>query len=132
MPVETKLTDKAVILARGLGTRMRRPGATTLDAEQAAAADAGLKAMIPVGRPFLDYVLSALADAGFRRACLVVGPEHGIVEARYGGDHRPSRLDVTFAIQQEAIGTANALLAAEDFAGGDEFVSINGDNYYPV
>ena len=35
-------------------------------AEQAKAADSGVKAMISVGRPFLDHVISALADAGFR------------------------------------------------------------------
>jgi len=56
--------EKAVILARGLGTRMRKAdSAARLDPTQAAAADTGIKAMIPVGRPFLDYVLSALADA---------------------------------------------------------------------
>ncbi len=66
---------KAVILARGLGTRMRHEDPeTTLAPEQAAIADAGLKAMIPVGRPFLDYVLSGLADAGFSDVCIVVAP----------------------------------------------------------
>ena len=50
---------KAVILARGLGTRMRKADTgAALDSAQQAAADSGLKAMIPVGRPFLDYVLS--------------------------------------------------------------------------
>ena len=55
-------TDKLVVLARGLGTRMRRADdAVPLSPQQAAAADAGAKAMMPVGRPFLDYVLSAAA-----------------------------------------------------------------------
>ena len=40
------------------------PGATG-DAAQSRAADSGVKGMIPFRRPFLDYVLSALADAGF-------------------------------------------------------------------
>ena len=76
---------KAVILARGMGTRMRRAEGDSpqLDAQQAQMADSGLKAMIPVGRPFLDYVLSGLADAGFREVCLVIGPEHGIVRDYY-------------------------------------------------
>jgi peptide/nickel transport system permease protein len=53
---------KAVILARGLGKRMRQTDdAASIDASQAAVADRGIKAMIPIGRPFLDYVLSALA-----------------------------------------------------------------------
>ena len=54
----------AVIMAGGLGSRMRRRDETaTLEASQVAAADAGVKGMIPIKRPFLDYVLSALADA---------------------------------------------------------------------
>jgi glucose-1-phosphate thymidylyltransferase len=124
--------DKAVILARGLGTRMRREDASaTLNAEQSEAADAGVKAMISVGRPFLDYVLSSLADAGFSHACLVIGPEHAAIRDYYTGVHC-SRIQVDFAVQAAALGTANAVLAAEEFAGEDEFVTINADNYYPA
>ena len=55
-------TTKAVILARGVGSRMRRLDPTiTIDTDQAASADAGIKGMIPFGRPFLDFVISALA-----------------------------------------------------------------------
>jgi glucose-1-phosphate thymidylyltransferase len=88
--------------------------------------------MIPVGRPFLDYVLSALAGAGFRQACLVIGPDGNMVRDHYTREQRPTRIEVTFAIQPEALGTANAVLAAEEFAGYDEFLVINSDNYYPV
>lgn len=124
--------SKAVILARGLGKRMRQDDASAnIDASQAAAADSGLKAMVPVGRPFLDYVLSALADAGFTRACLVIGPEHEMVRDHYARQQRPSRLEVTFATQLKPLGTANAVLAAEEFAGDDQFLVINSDNYYP-
>ena len=112
---------------------MRRDESSArLDAAQAEAAGAGLKAMIPVGRPFLDYALSALADTGFERVCLVIGPEHGAVRDYYGRDHRPTRVDVCFAVQARPLGTADALVAAEAFAGGDEFAVMNGDNYYPV
>ena len=56
---------KAVLLARGLGSRMKQESDASLTAVQAAAAAAGAKGMMPIGpRPFLDYVLSALADAG--------------------------------------------------------------------
>src|SRR6516162_10080039 len=124
---------KCVILARGLGTRMRREDAgARLNAAQAAAAGAGLKAMIPVGRPFLDYVLSALADAGFQQACLVIGPEHEAVREYYTRTVNPKRIEIGFAIQPRPLGTANAVIAAEEFAGADEFLVINSDNYYPA
>jgi len=125
--------DKAVILARGLGTRMRRadPGAAA-DAEQARMADAGVKAMIPIGRPFLDYVISALADAGFTRVCLVIGPEHGLVRDHYTTGVTATRVSIEFAVQAEPRGTADAVLAAEGFAGDDPFLVLNSDNYYPV
>jgi dTDP-glucose pyrophosphorylase len=123
----------AVILARGLGTRMRRADSSaSLETAQSDVADAGIKAMIPVGRPFLDFVLSALADAGFKRVCIVVGPEHGIVRNHYEGEGRPSRLKVEFAIQEKPLGTANALLAAAPAVGGDDFIVLNSDNYYPA
>src|SRR5262249_8904037 len=123
---------KAVVLARGLGKRMRADdGAAELDAAQSAVADAGVKAMVPVGRPFLDYTLSALADAGFKQTCLVIGPEHGAVREYYQRNCVPSRIRVEFAVQAEPLGTADAVLAAEEFAGMDEFLVINGDNYYP-
>ncbi len=124
-------TDKAVILARGLGTRMRAGSAAPLTVDQASVAETGVKAMIPIGRPFLDYVLSSLADAGFTDVCLIIGPEHSVVRNYYGKEAAPSRLRIEFAEQSRALGTADAVLSAEQFANGDSFVVINSDNYYP-
>ncbi len=125
-------TTKAVILARGLGTRMRREDATAqLDAAQAAVADGGVKAMIPIGRPFLDHAMTALADAGITDICLVIGPEHDAIRTYYGG-LTLERIRVHFAIQDTPNGTAGAVAAAESFANGDVVLVMNGDNYYPV
>jgi glucose-1-phosphate thymidylyltransferase len=124
---------KAVILARGLGTRMQRPDdSADLDARQAAAAESGLKAMIPIGRPFLDYVLSSLADAGYRDVCLVVAPDHDAVRRYYREEVETERLSIAFAVQPEPNGTADAVSAAEAFAGEDPFLVINADDYYPL
>ncbi len=124
---------KAVVLARGLGTRMRRlaPG-LALTADQQAMADRGIKALVSVGRPLLDYALSDLADAGIEEVCLVVGPEHDAVTRRYRDTIVPARLRITSAIQPEPKGTADAVLAAAAFAAGDDFLLVNSDNIYPV
>ncbi len=124
---------QAVVLARGLGRRMRADDAgAALAPEQEAVAATGAKGMIPVGRPFLDYVLSALADAGFREACLVVGPEHQEMRDYYERPGRLVRIGVSFAIQNQPLGTADAVLAAEAKAGHGHFLVCNADNYYPV
>ena len=112
-------TTRAVILARGLGTRMRKADDhATLDAAQAAAADSGVKGMIPIGRPFMDFLISALADAGFTHVCLVIGPEHRAAREYYEHDVAPTRVRIAFAVQEKPLGTADAVLAAETFANG--------------
>ncbi len=132
LPHRSAPMHRAVILARGLGSRMRRAdSAASLDADQEAAAAEGLKGMMPIGRPFLDYLLSSLADAGFDEACLVIGPEHHSVRRYYETPGRLSRIAVSFAVQEEARGTADAVRAAEYYAGGQPFLVCNADNYYP-
>jgi glucose-1-phosphate thymidylyltransferase len=126
-------TTRAIVLARGLGTRMRAADPSArLSPEQQRAADAGLKAMIPVnGRPFLDYILSSLADAGLGDVALVVAPEHGTLRTYYERDSPPSRIRLEFVVQQEALGTANAVLAAEAWVNHEPFLAMNADNLYP-
>src|SRR4029453_221381 len=132
-PLHHSMTNRAVILARGLGTRMRKADSTArMSRGQAQVASTGVKALNPIGRPFLDYVLSALADAGVHRICLVIGPEHDILRRRYTVDAKPSRLSIEFAVQQEPRGTADAVLAAETGTDGEPSLVINSDNYYPV
>jgi glucose-1-phosphate thymidylyltransferase len=63
--------------------------------------------------------------------CLVVGPGHGIIRNYYEGAARPTRIAVEFATQEKPLGTANALLAAEQAVRGDDFIVLNSDNYYP-
>lgn len=136
---------KAVLLARGLGSRMKQDaGAASLNPSQAAAAAIGAKGMMPIGnpstalgvsgqaRPFLDYVLSALADAGCAQVCLVVAPEHDAIRAYYAGPGKPERVRITYAIQDVADGTARAVQAAQSFTGRDPFLVLNSDNLYPA
>jgi glucose-1-phosphate thymidylyltransferase len=130
----------AVILARGLGSRMRdrRGEIGGLTEEQDAAASAGLKALVPLSsgddppRPFLDYALNALGDAGFRNVGIVVAPDHRAMADAYSGDRTPTRLTLEFIVQAEPLGTADAVRAARTFVGARPFVVLNADNLYPT
>lgn len=125
--------SRAVVLAAGRGARMRAsaPG-VALDAAQAAAADLGLKGLIPFrGQPFLAYVLTALADAGYRDVCLVTGPSPDAIR-EYFQRVPAGRLRIRFAVQETPAGSAYALAAAEEFVAGEDFAVINSDNFYPA
>lgn len=95
-------------------------------------AERGIKGMIRIGRPFLDYVLSSLADAGLRQVCLVVNPTHPDIRDYYSGPGSPKRVRVEFAEQARPLGTADAVLAAEPFAAGRPVLVLNADNLYPT
>jgi len=127
---------QAVILARGLGTRMRRASgdhaAHSLDAAQDAAASSGAKGMMPFARPFLDYSLSMLADAGIREAVLVIGPEHQEMRRYFEDTADGRRVTLRFAVQAEPRGTADAVLAAQDAVRDAPFLVLNSDNLYPA
>lgn len=104
-----------------------------LTADQAVAASLGNKVMMPLafGRPFLDWVMSALADAGVREICLVVSAEHSEIR-KYYSTMTLTRIRISFAVQHEPLGTADAVLAAEPFAQKNYCLVLNADNYYPV
>ncbi|HYT68043.1 MAG TPA: nucleotidyltransferase family protein [Vicinamibacterales bacterium] len=124
---------RAVVLARGLGTRMRRQDAdAALTLAQEQAADAGLKPIMPInGHPFLAYVLNAIADASIRDVALVVAPDHEMLRRHFDAV-APVRTRVSFVVQQEARGTADAVLAAATWTGNDPFLVMNADNLYPA
>jgi UDP-N-acetylglucosamine diphosphorylase / glucose-1-phosphate thymidylyltransferase / UDP-N-acetylgalactosamine diphosphorylase / glucosamine-1-phosphate N-acetyltransferase / galactosamine-1-phosphate N-acetyltransferase len=131
----TTPTTQAVILARGLGTRMRREaeGVAALTDDQRRAAASGAKGMMPIGaRPLLDYVISALADAGILDVTLVVAPEHDHMREHFEKSHVPKRVRVRFAVQADPRGTADAVFSAHNTVWDAPFLVLNSDNYYPV
>jgi dTDP-glucose pyrophosphorylase len=119
--VSTGRAHRALILARGSGTRMSAPHAgATLNAEQLAAAARGQKAFMPVaGRPFVHHLRERLHNAGIDDICVVVGP--GQADSEF--------LSV---VQLNPWGTADAVLAAREWAGTEPFLVMNGDNLYPA
>jgi UDP-N-acetylglucosamine diphosphorylase / glucose-1-phosphate thymidylyltransferase / UDP-N-acetylgalactosamine diphosphorylase / glucosamine-1-phosphate N-acetyltransferase / galactosamine-1-phosphate N-acetyltransferase len=128
------ITERAIVLARGLGTRMRaRDPSVQLTPEQQRAADSGVKAMMPLnGRPFLDFILGSLADAGIRFVALVVAPDHRALRRHYEVDAPPRRIRLDFVVQPEPLGTANAVLVTEPWVDRNAFLAMNADNLYPT
>lgn len=133
----TGRAHRAVVLARGVGSRMRAADAVGDDAaltiEQRQAAESGHKALMPIGgRPFLDFVLANLAEAGITDVALIVAPDHAAMRAAYPDGRGPGGVSLSLLVQAEPRGTADAVLAAREWAGTDPFLVLNGDNAYPV
>ena len=121
-----------MILAGGLGTRMQKDvDGVELDEATAKVADAGAKAMIPIGRPFLDHAMQAMLDAGVRDFCLIVPSGASVLREYYeavGADLDAAT--ISFAVQEAPLGTANAVAAGREWAAGKPFLVLNSDNFY--
>lgn len=108
----------AVILAGGLGTRLR-----------AAVSDRPKPLAEIEGRPFLDLLVDELVAQGLRRFILCVG-HHGnqIV------DHFHRRREGEFLFSQELspLGTGGAVRQALPLICSNPFLVMNGDSYCPV
>ncbi len=117
-------------MARGIGTRMRAAADDfLLTPEQNYFAGSGLKALIPLasGKCLLELLVDNISRAGFSDIYLVVAPEHDAI-GRFCAERK---IDATFAIQQEALGTADAVLAVERYVDeGELFLVVNSDNLY--
>lgn len=108
---------KGIILAGGKGTRLYPLTKVTN------------KHLLPVfNKPMIYYPIETLARAGIRDILLISGKGHAghFLELLESGQHLGVRL--SYAVQEEAGGIAQALSLAEDFADGQKTVVILGDN----
>jgi glucose-1-phosphate thymidylyltransferase len=107
---------RALVLAGGAGTRLRPITYTSA------------KQLVPVaGKPILFYGLEQIAAAGIVDVGIVVGDTHAEIE-RAVGDGSAFGLRVTYLQQEAPLGLAHAVLIAEGFLDGDDFVMFLGDN----
>jgi NDP-sugar pyrophosphorylase family protein len=106
---------RAVILAGGLGTRLR-PYTTVLP-----------KPLVPVGeRPILEHILRRLHTSGVRRVDLCVGHLGDLIQAYFSqATALPQDLELHWHWEREPLGTAGALRLVPDLAG--TFIVMNGD-----
>jgi len=104
---------RAVILAGGLGTRLR-PYTTVLP-----------KPLMPVGdRPILDIVIRQLAQAGFGRITIATGYLAELIEAFFGDGARYG-VSIDYFREQQPLGTVGALSLIEGL--DEDFLVMNGD-----
>jgi NDP-sugar pyrophosphorylase family protein len=108
------LTERAVILAGGLGTRLR-PYTTVIP-----------KPLVPVGdRPVLEHILRSLHAAGVRRIDLCVGHLGQLIRLYLSQLELARHVELSFHWEEEPLGTAGALAVVPDLEG--TFIVMNGD-----
>lgn len=109
---------KAIVLAGGTGSRLK-PLTAVIN-----------KHMLPVyNYPMIHYAIDKLAEAGIRDILLVTGRSSAGLFASYLGNGREFGVSITYLIQEEAGGIAQALELAKPYVKKDEkFVMLLGDN----
>ncbi len=108
---------KGVILAGGRGTRLNPLTEVTN------------KHLLPVGKePMIYNPIKQLVSAEIRDILIITSKEHMGEIVRILGSGSKFECEFTYKVQENALGIANALLLAENFANGDKITVILGDN----
>jgi D,D-heptose 1,7-bisphosphate phosphatase len=116
------VTARAMILAAGLGTRLR-PLTDTIP-----------KCLVPIaGRPLLDYWIGGLCDAGVREARVNTHAHADQVRAYIDRVNAEGRLHLAESYEPELLGSAGTIAANADLADGtDEVIIVYADNFGDV
>ncbi|MBN2170779.1 MAG: NTP transferase domain-containing protein [Candidatus Krumholzibacteriota bacterium] len=110
---------KGIILAGGTGSRLFPLTKVTN------------KHLLPVGRvPMIYHPLQKLLDAGIREILVVTGTEHMGAVVSLLGSGRELDCDITYRVQDEAGGIAQALALAENFCHREPMTVLLGDNVF--
>ena len=108
---------KAVILAGGLGTRLR-PYTKTIP-----------KPMLPLGdKPILEYEIEWIKKNGIKEIVICVSYLRKKIED-YFGDGKKFGVKIEYAISNKPLATAGQLKTAEKFIN-ETFVCLYGDSIY--
>jgi glucose-1-phosphate thymidylyltransferase len=111
---------KGVILAGGSGTRLR-PMTKIIN-----------KHLLPIGSfPMIYYAITKMAEAGISEIMLIIGKQSAGLFMEYLGSGNSMGVNLTYKLQEEAGGIAQALALAEGFIQPtDKFMVLLGDNLF--
>ena len=113
------MIKEAIILAGGLGTRLR---SVVSDMP---------KCMAPVaGEPFLHYVISSLQKNGIENFIFSVGYMHEAIEIYLLHDY--AELKYSISLEEEPLGTGGAIKLACSKALGKDIIVANGDTIFKI
>lgn len=109
------LVDTAVILAGGLGTRLRP------------LTDETPKPLLPLkGKPIVQHIIENLKKYGITNIILSIGYRAQTIQ-KYFGDGSQMGVSITYCVENEPLGTGGAIKeASKDLT--KPFIALNGDN----
>lgn len=112
--------NRAIILAGGLGTRLRSVLPNIV------------KPMAPInGRPFLEYQMDYWIDQGIDEFIISVGYRKNDVMEYFGESYNGCR--IKYAIEDQPLGTGGGLLQAINLVDQNESILVlNGDTFFEV
>ena len=89
------------------------------------------KHLLPVGnKPMIYYALEKMKEAGIKSVLIVTDIDQCGSIVEQCGDGKEWDLQISYKVQTEAGGIAQAISLAEDFANGDSIFVILGDNIF--
>jgi len=111
---------EAIILAGGLGTRLR-----------SLVSDVPKPMALINDRPFLEILLDYWIIQGIKKFILSVGYKKEIIINHFGSNYKG--VAIKYAVESDLLGTGGALVnAIKRLEWTDDFILINGDTYFEV